>query len=55
MKLKTKIEHKFNIDDELLEDLDFTIKTPAKIIKAKIKITEIKQKNFRKDASTRLF
>lgn len=55
MKLKTKIEHEFNIDDKLLDDLDFTIELTEKTEKKKIKIVEIKRQKFKKDVSTRLF
>lgn len=55
MKLKTKIEHKFDIEPELMDDLDFTVDIPKKTIKKKVKIIEVKKRNFRKDASTKLF
>lgn len=55
MKLKTKIEHEFNIDDKLMDDLNFTFDLPKKTEKKKIKIVEIKRQNFKKDVSTRLF
>jgi hypothetical protein len=49
MKLKTKIEHTFGIEDDL-SDLDFSIAIP---IKKKTKIIKINKK--KKDASTGLF
>ena len=52
MKLKTKIIHSFNIEDDLLDDLDFSFETP---IKKKGKIIEIKVKKIKQDASIRLF
>ncbi len=55
MKLKTKIEHTFDIDPGLMENLDFNISIPKKSMKKKVKIIEIKNRKFRKDASTRLF
>jgi|AntAceMinimDraft_10_1070366.scaffolds.fasta_scaffold263776_2 hypothetical protein len=57
MKLKTKIIHHFDIDPDLLKNLDFVFPLhPKKIIKEKIKIIEIKKKNkIKHDASTRLF
>jgi len=56
MKLKTSVKHSFDIDPDLLEDLEFTIDIPVKTIKVKTKIIEVKkQLKFKKDASTRLF
>ena len=50
MKLKTKIVHSFNIEDDL-EDLDFSIEVP----KIKKKPKTIKLKKHKKDVSTGLF
>lgn len=55
MKLTTKIEHTFDIDPCAMDDLEFTVDIPKESIKRKIKVTEVKRKNFRKDVSTRLF
>ena len=56
MKLKTKIVHSFDIEEELIEDLEFTITIPSKKIKKKTKIIiEKKKRKIRNDASTRLF
>ena len=55
LKLKTKIIHKFDIEPELLDDLDFNVTIPHESFKVKTKIIEVKKKTFRKDASTRLF
>lgn len=56
MKLKTKIEHSFDVDAGLLENLDFIVDIPVKSIKKKVKIIiEKKKRKIRSDASTRLF
>jgi len=55
MKLKTKIEHSFQIEEDLMNDLDFAVHIPMKTIKLKTKIIEVKTNKFKKDASTRLF
>lgn len=55
MKLKTKIEHSFEIESDSMDDIDFTVDIPMKSIKKKVKIVEVKRQNFKKDASTRLF
>jgi len=55
-KLTTKLS--FSFDEELgdlTSDLDFTVNIPMKSIKKKVKIKEVKRKNFKKDASTKLF
>ena len=55
LKLKTKIVHTFDVESDLMDDLDFNINIQPKNIKKKIKIIEVKRKTFRTDASTRLF
>jgi hypothetical protein len=55
MKLKTKIEHTFDVDSNLLNDLDFTVDIPIESIKRKTKITEVKTQRRKKDGSTGLF
>ena len=57
MKLKTKIEHSFDIDPDLMEDLDFIVDIPSKSIKMKTKIVQVKKRKIKikTDASTRLF
>jgi len=55
MKLKTKIEHSFGVDSSTFDMSDFTIEIPTEYMIPKKKITEVKRKKFRKDASTRLF
>jgi hypothetical protein len=56
MKLKTKIVHSFDIEEDLMEDLEFTVTIPTKDIKKKTKIVvEKKKSKIRNDASTRLF
>jgi len=55
-KLKTKITHSFNIEDDSMEDIDFTFNLPIKNIKKKTSIIEVKKKQkIRNDVSTRLF
>ena len=56
MRLKTKIIHSFEIEDDLMEDMDFTISIPTKDIKKKAEIIIEKRKSkIKADASTRLF
>lgn len=56
MKLKTKIVHSFDIETNLIEDLEFNIDIPVKSIKKKTKIIiEKKKSKIKQDASTRLF
>lgn len=56
MKLKTSVHHTFDIDPDLLTDLEFTIDIPVETIKVKTKIIEVKKKSkIKQDASTRLF
>ena len=57
MKLKTKITHVFNIEDDLLDEFDFSFEIEQeKLNKSKTKITEVKKKSkIKQDASTRLF
>jgi hypothetical protein len=56
MKLKTKLIHSFDIDSNLMDDLDFNINIPSKSIKVKRKIVEVsKKKNLKFDTSTQLF
>ena len=55
MKLKTKIEHSFGVDSSIFDGLDFTVQIPYESIRPKKKITEVKRRKFKKDASTRLF
>jgi len=55
LKLKTKIVHSFELEDDLMEDLDFNIDIPKKKMKIKTKIIEVKKLKPRHDASTRLF
>ena len=53
MKLKTKIIHSFEIEDDIMDNVDFSFETP---IKKKIKIIEVKKiKKNKKDVSTGLF
>lgn len=55
MKLKTKIEHSFNIEEDSMEDMEFTFDIPEQKRKKKTRIVEVKRQNFKKDVSTRLF
>jgi len=58
-KFTPKIKHTFEIEEELLNELEFNIKIKNKDIKKKPKIVEIKKikKNHgrKQDPSTRLF
>ena len=55
LKLKTKIVHQFEVEDDLMEDLDFTVDIPKKKMKIKTKIVEVRKLKPKYDASTRLF
>ena len=56
MKLKTKLTHSFDIENDLMEELDFNVNIPQTSIKKKVKIVEVnKKKNLKFDASTQLF
>jgi len=54
MKLKTKITHSFDIEENLMNNMDFSMSSGD--IKKKTKIVEVKKKNkLKTDVSTRLF
>ena len=56
MKLKTKIIHSFEIEEDLMDDIGFTFDLLEKDIKRKSKIVvEKKKTKIKSDASTRLF
>jgi len=56
MKLKTTIVHSFNVEGDLMEDMDFNFEIKEKSIKKKSKIIIEKRKSkIKQDASTRLF
>ena len=55
LKLKTTITHSFDIDEDLMEDLDFVVDIPVTSVKMKTKIIEVKKRKIKVDASTRLF
>jgi len=55
LKLKTKIVHSFEVENDLMEDLEFNIDIPEKEMKTKTKIVEVKKQKVRKDGSTGLF
>jgi hypothetical protein len=48
MKLKTKIIHSFDVEENLVDDLDFSFEFPHKSIKLKTKIVEVKKVNNQK-------
>jgi len=53
MKLKTKIIHSFDIEEDIMNDVDFSFESP---MKKKIKIIEVKKiKKNKQDVSTGLF
>ena len=52
MKLKTKIKYTFDIETDIMDDIDFSFETP---LKKKIKIVEIKKNKRKRDVSTGLF
>ncbi len=58
MKIITSIKYAFEIESEILTDLDFTLDVSIETIKTKTKVTEVKlsrkYKN-KKDESSRLF
>jgi hypothetical protein len=55
MKLKTKIEHSFDVDPEEMEGMDFSVDVSKPKEKPKTKIVTVKRTNIKKDVSTRLF
>lgn len=55
MKLKTKIEHKFEADPSMMDDVDFTVGIPEIKLKTKTKIVNVKKRKIKIDGSTRLF
>jgi len=56
MKLKTKIVHSFDIEADVLDELDFSFDVSIGDIKKKRKIViEKKKTKIKQDASTRLF
>ena len=57
MKLKTKIVHSFDIETDILDELDFTFDVSTANLKKKRKIVIEKNKSrkIKSDASTRLF
>ena len=55
LKLKTQIIHSFDIESDLMDDLEFNVDIPVKNIKVKTKIIEVKKKKLKNDSSTRLF
>ena len=54
-KLKTKIVHSFEVEEDLMEDLDFDLAPPKIKLKTKTIIVNVKKRKLKVDASTRLF
>jgi hypothetical protein len=56
MKLKTKIQHSFNIESDSLDGFNFSFNIEKEKMKQKTKITEVKKtRKIKQDVSTRLF
>lgn len=55
MKLRPTLRQEFNLEEEEINNIDFSVKIFDKKIKHKTKITTVNIKNIKKDSSTKLF